>query len=249
MAKIIDLSEELIICHHAHGIYLERPMKTSVDSEQLRVRDILTTSMNSFFLDKNSSIQGINEQTIVTCGYPSLKNTIGKNIYAAADKKTGDFSVKHDQQVLKTEQAVIMEEDFCRADESSFKALVFKFPWYDAQFNLIGVMGFAAVCNPYSLAESLNFLVKNHFFSAPSKDIQTMSYGRNIAGISITKREHDCIQLLMRGMSTKMIAKKLDLSPRTIEAYLENIKLKFNVHNKSALIDKIISATEGHFTP
>ena len=35
MAKIIDLSEELIICHHAHGIYLERPMKTSVDSETI----------------------------------------------------------------------------------------------------------------------------------------------------------------------------------------------------------------------
>ena len=249
MTKLIDMSEELIIRHHSSGIYLERPNKSTNYSQNLRVRDVLKTSMNSFFLDTDSTIQCINEETITTYGYPSLKNTIGKNVYIAADKKTGDFSVKHNQKVLKTKQAVILDQDFHRIDESSFKALVFKFPWYDAQFNLIGVMGFAAVCNPYSLAESLNFLVKNHFFSAPSKDIQTMSYGRNIAGISITKREHDCIQLLMRGMSTKMIAKKLDLSPRTIEAYLENIKLKFNVHNKSALIDKIISATEGHFTP
>lgn len=53
-------------------------------------------------------------------------------------------------------------------------------------------------------------------------------------------RELDCIKLLMFGYSYKRIASKLDLSTRTIEYYIENIKRKLDCCNKQMLIDKLL---------
>ena len=120
MVKLIDVSEELIVRRCAKGIYLDYPPKRSTDTQDLRVMDILKCNMNSFFVDIDSNIQNINNETLLTCGFPSLRKTIGKNIYVAADRKTGDVSIKHDQKVLKTKEIVILEEDFHRFDETNF---------------------------------------------------------------------------------------------------------------------------------
>ncbi len=53
-------------------------------------------------------------------------------------------------------------------------------------------------------------------------------------------RELDCIRLLLFGYSYKHIANKLNLSSRTVEGYIEKIKIKLNCHNKQRLIDKLL---------
>lgn len=57
----------------------------------------------------------------------------------------------------------------------------------------------------------------------------------------LSKREMECLYYLLRGKTAKQIARTLDLSFRTIEAYIRNIKLKFTCDNKSQLIEKAIS--------
>lgn len=52
---------------------------------------------------------------------------------------------------------------------------------------------------------------------------------------SLSSREKDCIKLLLHGKSTKETAACLNLSPRTIEHYLENIKNKFGCQYKNEL--------------
>lgn len=61
-----------------------------------------------------------------------------------------------------------------------------------------------------------------------------------IAGIKLSKREYECMQLLIRGATSKMMAKDLGLSYRTVEHYLDNVKIKFNVGNRRELIDKVM---------
>lgn len=56
-----------------------------------------------------------------------------------------------------------------------------------------------------------------------------------------SKREKECIQFLLMGMTAKEIAKKLQLSHRTVESYLENIKYKTECPSKSQLISKILT--------
>jgi DNA-binding CsgD family transcriptional regulator len=53
----------------------------------------------------------------------------------------------------------------------------------------------------------------------------------------LTRREIECIKYLSQGKTAKEIANFLKLSPRTIEAYLQNARLRLDCSSKSHLID------------
>lgn len=55
----------------------------------------------------------------------------------------------------------------------------------------------------------------------------------------LTLREAQCLYYSSHGHSAKQIAKELNLSYRTIEAYLENIKIKLKCRNKLHLLSGI----------
>lgn len=59
--------------------------------------------------------------------------------------------------------------------------------------------------------------------------------------IFFSRREAQCVHLLSKGMSTKYIARDLQLSPRTVEHYLECAKLKLDCYEKNTLLKKIHS--------
>ena len=52
----------------------------------------------------------------------------------------------------------------------------------------------------------------------------------------LTAREVECLGELTTGSTAKMIARKLNISPRTVEAHIANIKQKLDCHHKSQLI-------------
>ena len=57
----------------------------------------------------------------------------------------------------------------------------------------------------------------------------------------IAPREIECIIYILRGKTSKQIAKILELSHRTIEFYVNRLKIKLHCHSKSELIEKILS--------
>ena len=56
---------------------------------------------------------------------------------------------------------------------------------------------------------------------------------------TLSLREEQCVRYLLEGMSNKQIAWQLQLSTRTIEFYLDNVKSKLSCKNKTQLIDKL----------
>ncbi|MEX0718186.1 MAG: response regulator transcription factor [Planctomycetaceae bacterium] len=52
---------------------------------------------------------------------------------------------------------------------------------------------------------------------------------------SLSDREIEVFEFIGHGMTTRQIAEKLDLSPKTIESYRENIKTKLNLKNGAEL--------------
>jgi len=58
---------------------------------------------------------------------------------------------------------------------------------------------------------------------------------------NFTSREMECLFFLIRGKTSKEIAKILKISPRTVETYLENIKLKMKCSNKLQVIANAIT--------
>ena len=59
------------------------------------------------------------------------------------------------------------------------------------------------------------------------------------AGPSLTPRERDVLTWLARGMTSKEIAKALDLSPRTVEDVRARLLRKFGVPNATRLLARL----------
>src|ERR1043166_3972772 len=57
---------------------------------------------------------------------------------------------------------------------------------------------------------------------------------------SLTNKEKECLQLLLTEHTAKNIASRLNISTRTAEIHLENIRQKLQCANKIELITKIM---------
>jgi DNA-binding NarL/FixJ family response regulator len=56
----------------------------------------------------------------------------------------------------------------------------------------------------------------------------------------LTTRESECFFYLLRGMTTKMIAQQMSISPRTVENFIEKLKARLNCTYKSDLIQRAL---------
>ena len=69
---------------------------------------------------------------------------------------------------------------------------------------------------------------------------QSYSLGQKFNNIKFTRREAECMLLMLSGtFRVKDIARILNLSPRTIEDYIANMRIKLQCHNKYELISII----------
>jgi DNA-binding CsgD family transcriptional regulator len=136
------------------------------------------------------------------------------------------------------------EFNFERLDNINYHAFSLKFPWYGNNNQIVGIFicGISIVENNFS--ELIKFLTQikdmnllssnNHSFFH-----QTMISSNIIDGVYIPKREMECLMYLTQGNTAKMTAQKLKISPRTVEYYIDNIKIKLNVHSKNELLNKV----------
>ncbi|MGD9152386.1 MAG: helix-turn-helix transcriptional regulator [Gammaproteobacteria bacterium] len=56
----------------------------------------------------------------------------------------------------------------------------------------------------------------------------------------LSKRESECVCCILRGMTTRQMANMMDLSPRTVEGYLLNIKNKLDCKDRYEIISKVL---------
>lgn len=72
---------------------------------------------------------------------------------------------------------------------------------------------------------------------------QQMSYyiEDNYPDSLLTEREDECLFYILRGKTTKEVAKLLNISPRTVETHFNNIKQKLICSNRSQVIEKSIN--------
>lgn len=70
----------------------------------------------------------------------------------------------------------------------------------------------------------------------------TYLLGEAYPNIYFTQRELDCLNLLIQGHTISGIGEKLDLSKRTVEFYLKNMKMKLGCTTKSKLIETVVKS-------
>ena len=62
---------------------------------------------------------------------------------------------------------------------------------------------------------------------------------KNNTGAYLTQREAECMALFLEGYSAKQASAVLEISERTVEYYLERIKLKLNCYSKRQVMRQI----------
>ena len=70
------------------------------------------------------------------------------------------------------------------------------------------------------------------------------------APVHLTTRETEVVQLIGGGLSSKQVAARLGIAPRTVETYIEHVRLKMNATNRShmvalAVADRLIEVGDG----
>lgn len=57
--------------------------------------------------------------------------------------------------------------------------------------------------------------------------------------IKLSRREIDCVKYLLQGKTAPEIAQIINISVRTAESYIDNIKIKLNCRTKQELVDRL----------
>ena len=66
--------------------------------------------------------------------------------------------------------------------------------------------------------------------------------GKKFPNIYFTRREAECVKLLLKGKTMKGSAVDLRISLRTVEFYIKNIKKKLSCHSRTELIEKVMES-------
>ncbi len=134
-----------------------------------------------------------------------------KDIYGLVDNECpwnndAEIAILNDIEVLSSNKTVHAKEKVTRYNNISFDLVSYKNPIVDNQNSIMGILGFS------------------------------MAIPLEQQSLPFTARELDVLNLLVLGYSDKQIAKKLKLSPRTVESHINNMKTKSGAHNRLRLV-------------
>jgi DNA-binding CsgD family transcriptional regulator len=187
---------------------------------------------NIYFLDTQGNTLHLNESCVTSCGFETRHDAIGKSLFEVSHAQSASELIMNCQVSIAQQKTHIFEEENIRKDGLHLQFLSFKTPWYNENNQIIGVFGCSIVLGKQPLAQSLTriaelgLLVSN--FSGPAKLIKDAPL--------LSPQEDACLHLLCKGLTLKEIAKTLQLSPKTVETYLNRAKQKLHCQNKAELI-------------
>lgn len=163
--------------------------------------------------------------------------------------------IDEDQYVIKEAQSMQILGYYSYCHHQHEKLGVFlgsKKPLFGAQNQVNAIL-----CN-FSEISSLNLTLINFTYALHQYDEYRYYHKRGqnsyriepmYSGTTMSERQSELLFYLLRGYSVRDIADKLNLSKRTIESYLTEIKNKFNCHSKKDVIEKAIDAGLLHIIP
>lgn len=229
---MLDLSHELLLVPYKRGIMLKNPKFTDSQNQQASISNVLKFPFNVYFLDHMSTHRALNESEAEIMGFGSIQETIGKSSPDVSDK-SGKLIRENDEAVLKMGHSIIIEENLHRNDQKNFQTLSFKFPIYNNEDKIHGIFGCSIILGHHALADSLTRISQLGLLLPMS----TLLNQKSEIPI-LTQRQIDCLVPLIQGKTMKQIARSLHLSPKTIEHYLQTLKVKLDCGSRSQLIYK-----------
>lgn len=229
--KLPDTSLELILKRHQEGVKLQKPNSKLKTQDSYSLGEIFQLPFNVYFDRYDHVAVNMNELSVKTCGYESAQEIIGHSPFDFFSKETVMRGARNQVEVMQTGKVKVLQDTLVRHDDVPYSYVSISFPWYSEENKIMGVFGCSF--SQHAVAEGLINLYELGLLSKP-KTPRVLSHSK-----FFSNRELQCIELIMQGKSTKEIAKILELSCRTVEHYIANIKDKLNVKTKAELMVKV----------
>lgn len=159
------------------------------------------------------------------------EDLVGKNDFDLGWPCQAPILHINDQQVVHTEMTrTYIEPVQVGLDVCWF--LSHKQPLYSKTGKITGVFGQSILIKDNQFEnDSLN----DNPINKPKCDL-----GQKVLNLELTQRQSQCLYYLILGMTAKQIGKIINLSPRTVEFYINQLKEKFSCRNRSELIRKAV---------
>lgn len=194
-----------------------------------------------YLLDTDGATLKINDIGASICGFNSPTQAQGKTIFHVSKENTARDLLDNCDYVLKQESVKIFDEFNMRYDGRFLQFLSIKFPCYDCKFQLQGLLGISIVLGEHPLADAITKLTD--FGLLPKKTTpENQTIKLNLDNLVLTCREQECLEYTVKGFTAKEIGKKLSISPRTVEEYINQLKFKLGVCSKQQMIQKVLNA-------
>jgi DNA-binding CsgD family transcriptional regulator len=224
------INKSMRVIRYHQGIKLV-PEKAHLTDSSQTIDYLFQLPFSVYFLDLDGKTILINEEGAKICGFSSSKQAIGKSLLDVSKKENASLLMNNCYDVMHTQKRKIFDESNLRQDGVSMQFLSVKIPWYDTNNLIVGILGASIVVGKHSLSQSLSLLTELGLFNQDSAN------EININDVKLSEREMQCLQFTVKGYTAKKIAKELNISHRTIEEYLNNIRIKVGVNSKSELIE------------
>ena len=206
-------------------------MGSITEYEKFRLPDI---TLYSWSKDENGKFISCNELFAKLAQIDSPEEMIGKTDYDVAWRNFAEFYLTCDQIALNG--AHYKGYEYSGSVESSINLFTTKSPLINKDGNIVGTIGSAIdVTNLSVLCKLGRFDASGRFFLGPK-------FGNTY----LTKREVCILKYVLLGRTAKLIGKKLNISHRTVESYMESIKHKLMCDSKSDIHEKAMQYGLSH---
>lgn len=229
--------KNLGIAKYKNGVMLYDTRDKNADL-LLNAVDLFALPYSVYLLDIKGATLNINEAGANICGFNSPGQAIGKTIFDVSMNDRAKDLLENCESVLQQESVKIFDEFNQRVDGRTLQFLSIKFPCYDAKYQLQGTLGISIVLGEHPLANAITHLTDLGLLPGNTSEAQQLKL--NVGSVVLTPREQECLDYTVRGFTAKEIAKKLLISPRTVEEYLNQLKLKLAVTTKQQMIQKVL---------
>ncbi len=193
--------------------------------------------------DKESRCIFANKYTTRLFGYLNEDSMLGITPYdmkCNAVESASSF-MSQNEFVYQTGNELTILDIHKYADGQQKILLTKKIPYHENN-EIIGTICHCIEIHSATLSQTCAALINSDkkFYTKVSANERSYTLDFKIHNTQLSERELDCLFYLLRGNSMKKIGKQLDISPRTVERYLEQSKYKLNCENRADLVEKCL---------
>jgi len=203
-----------------------------------------------FAKDLNLNYVGMNKNLLSLLNLNNDDLVIGNNDYHLQWQQYADIYQAEDKFIINKKKSYQFIEPLLLDDKKELISIVKKSLNYDENNNPIGVIGTIISLKAKTAVKSMCKLTQYDFANGFNKGRNSYIICDEIfSDLNLSKRESECLFYLIHGKTAKLIAKQLNISTRTVESYINNLKYKLNCETKNDIIDRSIELGIMHFIP